>query len=48
MCWGLFFKKVPGHQFLNFIKKETPTQIFSLNICNGAKLIYPKKQKERF
>ena len=26
--------------------KETPTQIFSLNVCDGEKQIYPKKQKK--
>ena len=26
--------------------KETPTQIFSLNVCDREKQIYPKKQKK--
>ena len=32
LCWSLFFNKVAG-KACNFIKKETPTQVFSCEYC---------------
>ena len=31
LCWSLFFNNIAGHRpwACNFIKKETPTQVFS-------------------
>ena len=40
LCWGLFFNRVPfrkGLQAFNFIKKETPTQLFSCEYCEILK-----------
>ena len=33
LCWSLFFNKVTGLQACNFIKKETPMQVFFCEIC---------------
>ena len=43
LCWGLFFNKVASHQPCNFIKTETPKQIFLVII--GKFTITPNLRK---
>ena len=33
LCWNLFFYQAESFQACSFIKKETPTQVFSCEIC---------------
>ena len=42
LCWSLFFNKVAGlrRKIYKFIKKETPTQVFSCEICKNFKNTY--------
>ena len=40
LCQGLFFQKVAGLRLSNFIKKETPVQVFSCELCKISKYIF--------
>ena len=53
MCWSLFFNKVVALKTCNFVKEETPTQVFSCeyreifknSFLYGTSLVAVEKEK---